>query len=322
MLFISEEESSALISHEMAYIAIRNAFIASAHPESRIFKVVQGQGSNPINTFSIKASATEKLAGLKVGSYWTENEAKCLPRHNSLILLLDQNCGKAGVAIEAGLVNAYRTAAADAVATDLLARKNATVLTIFGTGHQAYYECTALARVRKIKQVIVVGRNKNHARKLVTKLEKSGISASIEEAEKGCLSADIIVTATSSRTPLFDAGWVKPGTHISAMGADAQGKQELPRELYATARLYCDLTEQSRLIGEFQHVPRHIGLTEISDVIDGTHSGRNSADEITIFDSSGISLQDLFIGQAVFDAWKTSIQARRADRKAGRHGSC
>lgn len=304
MLFISEEESSALISHEMAYIAIRNAFITSTHPESRIFKFVQGQASNPVNTFSIKASATEKLAGLKVGSFWTENEAKGLPRHNSLILLLDQSCGKAGVAIEAGLVNAYRTAAADAVATDLLARQNASVLTIFGTGHQAYYECAALARVRKIKQVIVVGRNKNHARQLVIKLRESGLSASIEEAEKGCRCADIIVTATSSRTPLFDAEWVKPGTHISAMGADAQGKQELPGKLYAAARLYCDLAQQSRLIGEFQHVLEHTGLIEIGEVMNGTHSGRNSADEITIFDSSGVSLQDLFIGQAVLDAWK------------------
>lgn len=306
MLFISEEESSKLISHEMAYIAIRNALIAAKHPESRSFKVVQGQGSDPINTFSIKASATEKLAGLKVGSFWTENEAKGLARHNSLILLLDQSCGKAGVAIEAGIVNAYRTAAADAVATDLLARKNATVLTIFGTGHQAYYECTALACVRKIKQVLVVGRNKNHAQQLVTKLCDSGINANIEEAEKGCRSADIIVTATSSRTPLFQAEWVKPGTHISAMGTDAQGKQELPRELYAAARLYCDLAEQSSLIGEFQHAPELVALTELGDVLNDTHRGRNSENEITIFDSSGLSLQDLFIGEAIFDAWKNT----------------
>lgn len=106
MKFISEEESSTLISHDMAYIAIRNALVAATHPESRSFKVVHGQGSDPVNTFSIKAAATEKLAGLKIGSFWTENEAKGLPRHNSLIVLLDQHCGKAGVAIEAGLVNA------------------------------------------------------------------------------------------------------------------------------------------------------------------------------------------------------------------------
>lgn len=304
MKFISEEESSTLISHDMAYIAIRNALIAAIHPESRSFKVVQGQGSDHINTFSIKASATEKLAGLKVGSFWTENESKGLPRHNSLILLLDQSCGKAGVAIEAGLVNAFRTAAANAVATDLLARKNASVLTIFGSGHQAYYECMAIARIREIKQVNVVGRNKSAAQRLASKLTESGLNATIDEAENGCRSADIIVTATSSRVPLFEGEWVKPGTHISAMGADAKGKQELPTELYAIAHLYCDLVEQSKRIGEYQHVPGNVEIAAIGDVIISTMKGRHSVDEITIFDSSGLSLQDLFIGQAIFEAWK------------------
>lgn len=304
MKFISEEESSTLISHDMAYIAVRNALIAAIQPESRSFKVVQGQGSDPINTFSIKASATDKLAGLKVGSFWTENEAKGLPRHNSLILLLDQSCGKAGVAIEAGLVNAFRTAAANAVATDLLARKNASALTIFGTGHQAYYECMAIARIREIKQVKVVGRNISAAQRLTSKLSDSGINATIAEAESGCRSADIIVTATSSRVPLFEAEWVKPGTHISAMGSDAKGKQELPTELYAIAHLYCDLVEQSKRIGEYQHVPEHVEIAAIGNAIISTMKGRHSVDEITIFDSSGLSLQDLFIGQAIFEAWK------------------
>lgn len=81
---------------------------------------------------------------MKVGSFWAGNESIGLPRHNSLILLFDQRCGKIGAAIEAGEVNAYRTAAADAVATDQLARKEAAILAIFGTGHQARFECAAL----------------------------------------------------------------------------------------------------------------------------------------------------------------------------------
>lgn len=151
----------------------------------------------------------------------------------------------------------------------------------------------ALARIREIKQVIVVGRHKNSARQMGSKLVNYGINATIAEAENGCRSADIIVTATSSRTPLFDAEWVKPGTHISAMGADAKGKQEVPTELYAVARLYCDLPEQSRLIGEFQHAPDYAELTAVGDVINSRQKGRISAEEITLFDSSGLSLQDL-----------------------------
>ncbi|WP_431222889.1 ornithine cyclodeaminase family protein [Serratia sp. L9] len=307
MKFISEAESAKIITHQMAYEAIREALVAVTQPVTRSFNVVQGQGSDARNTFGVKASATATLAGLKVGSFWAGNEAKGLPRHNSLILLFDQSCGKIGAAIEAGKVNAYRTAAADAVATDLLARKEASILAIFGTGHQARYECIALARIRPIAKIMIVGRDEHKAQLMAEELRATGLKAEVADAETACRGADIIVTATPSRAPLFEAQWVRPGTHISGMGADARGKQELPVELYASARLYCDLPEQARLIGEFQHVPEQLEMTAIGRVALGEAPGRLSDKDITIFDSSGIAVQDLYIGQRILDEWEGAL---------------
>lgn len=115
MKFISEEQSAALITHDIAYAAAREALIAAASEEATVFPAVLAHGSSPSDRFSIKSGATADLAGLKVGSYWPGNDRLGLPRHNSAILLIDQEVGRIEWVIEAGKVNAYRTAAADAV---------------------------------------------------------------------------------------------------------------------------------------------------------------------------------------------------------------
>lgn len=307
MIHLSEEQSAALISHEVAYEAVRAALIAATDPASKSFPVVLGHASDPQNRFTIKSATGPELTGLKVGSYFPTNDLAGLPRHDSMILLFDQSRGRIGAIIEGGRVNAYRTAAADAVATDVLAREDASVLTVIGTGHQAAFEASAIARIRSIEKVLVVGRNADRAEAFSGGLQKKGMAAEVCDAETACRSADIIVTATTANAPLFHAEWVKPGTHISSMGSDATGKKELPTELYPNASLFCDLPSQSRSIGEFQDVPDTFGLTAIGDVLTGEKPGRQSEDEITVFDSSGISLQDLFIAEALI---KLASQAR------------
>lgn len=301
MRFISESESSALINHELAYDAIYQALIAATQLDTKSFPVVHGQASDTKNTFSIKSSATQQLAGLKVGSFWEDNPKNGLPRHNALILLFNQANGKMAAAIEAGKVNAFRTAASNAVATNLLARKDSKVLAIFGTGNQAKYECEALARIRNFEQILIVGRDQSKAEKMAEDLKKLGIKLKITGAKEACEQADIIVTATSSQTPLFKAEWVKAGTHISSMGSDKKGKQELPPELFSHSGLFCDLNTQSKLIGEFQHAPESATLMNIGDVLLATAQGRQSQEQITIYDSSGLSIQDLYIAQKILE---------------------
>lgn len=198
MIHITEEQSAAVASHEMAFTAVRAALIAAATPEAASFPVVLGHGSDPQNRFTVKSSADGQLAGLKVGSYFPRNDAQGLPRHRSTIFLFDQTKGRIGAVIEGSLLNAYRTAAADAVATDALARADATVLAIFGTGHQAEYEVAAVVRIRPLTRILVVGRDPSKVLAFVEALRAQGLPAEAAAAEDACRAADIIVTATTA----------------------------------------------------------------------------------------------------------------------------
>lgn len=302
MKFISEDESAALVSHEMAFNAAREALVAVVD-DAVIFPAVLAHGSSPTNRFSIKSAATATFAGLKVGSFWPGNPERGLPRHNSLILLFDQSAGRIEWAIEAGKVNAYRTAAADAVAADTLARKDASVLAIFGAGNQALYECVAISRIRPIKQVLVVARDKQRGDEFIKSLHQEGLSAVQTEAQDACMQADIVVTATPSREPLFSADWIRPGTHVASMGSDAAGKQELPPELFERAALFCDHPAQSVVMGDLQHFGGdRARIVALGDVFLGRVDGRTSPEQITVFDSSGIALQDLTIARSLIAA--------------------
>lgn len=307
MRFLPEDRSAALVTEALAYTAVRAALIAAADSRSSVFPAVPGHGSAPENRFTVKSGASDSLAGVKVGSYWPGNSALGLPRHNSVVMLFDQSLGRIGAIVEAGVVNAYRTAAADAVAADSLARADARTLAVFGTGHQALYECAALAAVRPITAIHVVARTPSHGERFLSELASRGLPGSPATAQEACSAADIIVTATTATAPLFDAGWVRPGTHVASMGSDAAGKQELPPALLHTARLFCDLPSQSVRIGELQHVAALVAdgtleVTAIGDVLTGRAPGRRSDDDITVFDSSGIALQDLFIADALLRA--------------------
>lgn len=302
--FVSEEQSARLITHERAFEPVRRALVAAASGEARVFPAVIAHGSDPLNTFSLKSGSTPELAGLKVGSFWPGNPARGLPRHHSTILLVDQDSGRTGAVIEGAVANAYRTAAADAVAAKALARPDSETLAIFGAGNQALFECGALARVLPLKRLHVVARDRDKAEAFAARLVGQGVvlDVRLSSAEVACRDADVVVTATPTREPLFEADWIRAGTHVASMGSDRAGKRELPAELFERARLFCDLPTQSVEIGEFQHVRDRIEggtlvLNAIGAVLDGRCAGRTTRDDITVFDSSGIALQDLYVAR-------------------------
>ena len=307
MQYIPEAQSSAVVTHEMAFEAISEAFKAAGVQGSVVFPALIAHGSDPGNRFSVKSGTTQTLAGLKMGFIWPGNTAKGLPTHNSVTVLFNQETGGVRAVIESGVVNAYRTAAADAVATNQLARKNAKTLAAFGAGNQAGYDCMAIARIRHIEKVLVVNADPIRAERFAQRLAAHGLTVERTSAQDACARADIIVTATPAKAPLFEADWIKPGTHISCMGADGVGKQELPTGLYERAHLFCDLAAQSVVIGEFQHAAALIqsgavSLTQIGTVLGGQAPGRQDDEAITIFDSSGIALQDLYIAERLLRA--------------------
>ena len=308
MIYISEEESAALVTHELAFEAVRRALVAAASKQSLVFPAVLGRAREATNTFSIKSGSSNDLTGVKIGSFWSRNPARGLPRHNSTIVLLDQDTGRLGAVVEAGKVNAYRTAAADAVAADLLARRQAKVLAIFGAGNQAGFEVTALARIRPIETVLVVASPSPRRDAFVDAdrgprpgcTRRIGRRSRARGRHRG--HGNALARAAVSRPTGCD-----PERMSSAWDRMRPASSELPSELLSKASLFCDLPSQSVQIGEFQHVRErsrsgHTHVTPIGDVIEGRGPGRRSDEEITVFDSSGISLQDLYMAEALIRA--------------------
>lgn len=308
MRFISEAQSALLVDAELARRSAELALVAAADPDSHSFPPVLGHGADPLNRFSIKSASTAALAGLKLGTYWHANDRLDLPRHSSFIVLLDQRVGRVKAVIEASRANAYRTAAVNGLAVERLSRPDAETLAIFGAGHQAAFECAAVMRVRPIRRILVVNRDAGRALRLIDDLRGLGVAAQAADARTACSEADVIVTVTGARSPLFPADAVRPGAHVSAMGADAAGKQELPPELLLRAALFCDSVDQALVLGELQHAAAAVDAgrierpTNLGEVLAGRHVGRRDRDEITVFDSSGLALQDLFLGALLLEA--------------------
>jgi ornithine cyclodeaminase/alanine dehydrogenase-like protein (mu-crystallin family) len=307
MLYLSAQQVQRHLTLKIAFDAVAEALICVARGSARINPVVMGQGLNEGEVFSIKSAVVDNgpIVGLKVGSYWPGNAAKGLPRHASSVFLLDHATGRLAAVVEASELNGPRTAAADAVAASILARKEARTLAVLGAGHQAAHEVRALCAVRPIERVLVASRTLSSASRLQETLEHE-LSAAVEvtTVEEACRRADILVTVTPARAALFEADWVRPGTHIATMGSDQVGKQELPPALVRRARLFCDLPRQSVSIGEFQHVRDDVEsgslrLTALGDVLIGRCLGRETDTEITIFDSSGLAAQDLLLSARI-----------------------
>lgn len=318
VFYVCEETSRRMISRGTAFAAVEAALVAAVDGSSVSFPSVLGHGGDNSNRFSIKSAttATTGITGVKIGSYWPGNAARGMPRHNSCVLFIDEVTGRVAAVVEAGAVNGFRTAAADAVAANHLARPESSTLALFGAGHQARYELAALREVLPLERVLIVNRDPAKAVSFAREVASLGLQAQVSGPEAACRAADIIVTSTASRAPLFEAGWVRPGTHVASMGSDAAGKQELPPALLRHARLFADLPSQAVMIGECQHVVSEVYagelvLTAIGDVIRGVAPGRQSPDDITVFDSSGIALQDILVTDIVL---REAIAAGKAGR--------
>ena len=187
-----EERSSELVNEELALEAARKAFLAAV--TGATFPVVIGHSADPGTRFTLKSGAMRDAVGVKIGSYWPGNDALGLPRHGSTIILLDEATGRLAAVVEAATANAYRTAAADAIAVSVLARPDAEVLTVLGTGHQALFEARALVQVRPIRQVLVAGRDLGKAGLLAQAITAdTGIEAQPVDVRTACQRADLLV---------------------------------------------------------------------------------------------------------------------------------
>jgi ornithine cyclodeaminase len=309
MLLVGEEAAKRLVTMTDALAAVSSAFADLERGEAEVFPVVTGHGSSPSSGFAVKSGLLQRQRrlGFKIGTYWPDNRQKGLASHGSTVLLLDDDTGLPHALVSATYLTALRTAAADGVAALHLARPDSSVVGMVGAGHQAWFELLALREVRPIRKVLVWSRSNERAEaycsrareELSLEAERLPLAAVVE-------GADILVTVTAAREPLVKRKWVKPGTHISAMGADAPGKQELDVALVAAGALFADSVQQSITIGEYEAAEQFGTLSRdairtLGSVILERNPGRRTSEEITIFDSSGMSLQDLAIGAVAIE---------------------
>lgn len=308
MIAISEEDVRRHVSFAAILAAMERAFIGLDAGGSQIFDVVRGRGGGNGHFFGVKAARDGSIPvlGLKAGSYAPDNHAHGLPAHSSTTLLLDDQTGQALAVVEANYLNGLRTSAADALAVRELARPDASTLGILGIGGQAVFEALAVAHVRTIRRILAVGSSPQRRRSFEAAVrEHCDAAIQFVGAEAAVRGADVVVTVTPSRAPLVQAAWVRPGTHISAMGADDIGKQELEVDLLAHGRLWVDHPEQAVRIGETQHAVA-AGLYTLEQLRDRTLGGLlrkrlvspRDFNDITVFDSSGLAVQDIAAAHA------------------------
>lgn len=302
MYFVSEQVASQVVTMAQAISCIEKVFYDYGQNRAQVFPVALGRGPQANSFFSMKAGLLEDqgAVGLKVGSYWPDNRNQDLPAHSSSTLLLDPHTGYAQALVGASHLTCLRTAAADAVAVAKLSRQDSSTLAIVGAGHQAWFELLAVREVRPITKVLIVNRSHQGAQAMAQRItQELSLKAQAATAQEALPQADIIVTITAARATLVAQDLVRPGTHISAMGADAPGKQELDPKLVASASLFADVLQQSISVGEYEQA-FNSGLiskeqiTSLGAVLAGS-PGRQTDEEITIFDSSGMALQDIAI---------------------------
>lgn len=303
MLVISEDLARELVSIDDAIEAVAATFRAMASGKARNYPVVREMLGMNDAVFGVKTGAdtTAPFLGLKAGGFWPGNMAKGLTNHQSATLMFDPATGRASALVSANYLTGIRTGAASALATRSLSREDSSVLGIIGTGGQSAHQLAATARVRGLTRVHAWDAVPESAARFGAAVSALGLDYVAEpDPETVARHADVIITVTPSQKAILQRDWIRPGTHICAMGADTKGKQELAVDLVASARLFVDEPAQSVSIGEFQHAfaagaITEAQLTQLGAVLNGTAAGRRSAEEVTIFDGTGVSLQDLVV---------------------------
>ncbi|HLQ07172.1 MAG TPA: ornithine cyclodeaminase family protein [Nitrososphaerales archaeon] len=251
----------------------------------------------------------EELMGLKAVSVFPSNEGTPYESHQGAVLVFETQHGSLRGVVDAGSITRIRTAAVSGVATDILARKDVRELAILGSGTQAISHLEAMLEVRpSLEKVRVHSRNPANAKAFAARESsdrKLDVQA-VNEAKDAVKGADIICTTTASRTPVLLGSWMDPGIHVNAIGASRQPSRELDTEAIVRSRFYVDSRQSAYLESSDFLVPKSEGaiqeshlIGEIGEVLERKVEGRLKPEDITVFKSLGLAIEDLAAAQSV-----------------------
>ncbi|TML19615.1 MAG: ornithine cyclodeaminase family protein [Actinobacteria bacterium] len=298
MIFFSGEHVREAVSPERALAAVRDAFVSYARGEWTMPPKVYVP-AYPAGDFRAMPALGGGHALLKWVTSFPGNPAHGLPTVTGLVLLSDATNGTLKAALDAGAVTALRTGAAAVLAAETLGRQNGGAAAVIGAGVNG--QAAARTFVARGRRVLLYDLDANRARDVAER-----VGAEVAESPDEALAADAVVTVTPGREVVFGEGSLRPGQHVSLMGADGPGKQEIAVGELARVRVFCDDWEQASHNGDLAHAVEAGTVTrddvvQLGDVLVDTAKGRQSDDDITVFDSTGLAIQDLAIALAALE---------------------
>jgi ornithine cyclodeaminase/alanine dehydrogenase-like protein (mu-crystallin family) len=318
LLVLSGREVHALLGYRECAGAMREALIAlqTGRAQMPLRTVIRPEGAPglvalmPSYRQGAGADRATAVYGLKAICITPANPADGLDTHQGVVLVSDGTTGEPLALMNASALTEIRTAAVSVVATELLARPEADVLAVIGTGVQARSHVLALQEARDLREIRLAGRTQERARQLAASLA-SEVSAPViasSSAQDALAGAGIVVTATSSAEPVLRAGWLAPGTHINAVGACLPTDRELDTATMASGVLFADrrdslLNESGDYVlaaAEGAVAPEQV-RAELGQILTGEAPGRQAAGELTIFESLGLAIEDLAAAGCAYD---------------------
>jgi ornithine cyclodeaminase/alanine dehydrogenase-like protein (mu-crystallin family) len=278
----------SLVAAQQTVQPIRQALY---HPDRRgLLSMMPGYTGDP------------EWLGIKVMTVFPGNFGTAFGSHQGFVHLFETTNGAPRATMDGREITAIRTAAATAVATDALARRNVTTLAIFGYGEQAHTHLEAVTKVRQFRRVVIWGRDFEKAKRFaaVESDRRQLEIAAVATAEEAATGADVLCTTTAAKEPFFEARWLQPGQHLNVIGSSIPTTSEIDVETVVRSRLFVDFKDSAlALAGDFRRAKEagavgddHI-LGTIGDVLTGRTAGRTSDRDITLFKSLGMIAEDL-----------------------------
>jgi ornithine cyclodeaminase len=300
LLLLDRDSVERLLVPEDVLAAVREAFELHSRRQGRVFPVVREMLPTG-GVFGIKSGdvSSQDLLGFKAAGFWPSNRAVGGEPHQATILLFDPATGRPLCVIDGNAITTARTAAAGALGLSLLARRDTEVVTVFGTGVQARAQLTAALRVLPLlKRARYVSVDRTPQPDFEAAFASLCDVRSAPDANEAVATSDVVITATPGGGPLFDAASIRSGTHMNCVGADTRGKRELPPGALEGARVVADDLAQARQLGELQWAPQMPAI-EVGDLLTGQARLVRDRADITVFDLTGLALQDLTVARLI-----------------------
>ena len=313
MRVLSRKDVRQALPMRQAIEAMKGAFaqLSTGQADVPLRVALNVPRHNGVTLFMPAYLSSDDQMAVKIVSVFNDNPAKGLPLIHALVVVVDATTGRPAAVMDGTYLTALRTGAASGAATDLLARQDVRTAAIFGAGAQGRTQLEAVCAVRPIREVWVYDAVPERAAAYAAEMGQR-LSLPVEVAStpsEAAHRADVICTATTSSTPVFDDADVQPGTHINAVGAYTPQMQEIPAETVLRARVVIDHHEASLAEAGDLLIPLQQGLmteehiyAELGEIAAGRKPGRASLEEITLFKSVGVAVQDVAAAGAVLEA--------------------